>query len=396
MFYYQSRTYSAQTPPIEHRASYACERCGEELHALAQAVGYGTATASYDFSGGSPAHQQTAAQRAYDNAQTQLHRAFVLVRCPACGEPSSAGAAEIAAHEARARRRRKLAMILAPGLALAAFAIGAYPALRELRHSAGLLVMVLACAVAAATGVLSILVWPRNGALRPIAYVWHWRAVPSPEGYRANAIGASAWREASFAGCGPFGTTWGAVGSACLACAAGLTAVVGLVVHESQFETVIYATDAPVGTEVRAASSQGEAARFTVRLGKRDGFYSTFKVRKSEVHELVVTSTAPEQPSKVATYGLPANASHGWLLAAYDRPGTCFVEQTVHYAKYGTPPPATVVRLRDSGGGVYVPTAHPDHVFEDSPKTISLGKNESSAQRVELRAWPCDDLDERD
>src|SRR4029079_8789352 len=128
------RNFTATTGPIEHRFDYRCERCGAEAAAVVRTVGSHTSTAVYGTGGSAQAAQEGAVQAAHANIVSAMRS----VACPACHSVSPAVAESMEAARARveARRRRRFPIAaIATGITLA---LGAVPAVIDLRSSAAL------------------------------------------------------------------------------------------------------------------------------------------------------------------------------------------------------------------------------------------------------------------
>src|SRR5687767_12258367 len=130
MFFVTWRTYTA-TAGFSTQLEYTCAICGTRAVAAVETQGVGTSTAVYGAGGGAEQAQNGAAMAARANGIAALQHA----PCPRCGSHQPIVTQRFASFAESEKKKKGRALPIAAIVAGGALAIGAVPAIADLRHS---------------------------------------------------------------------------------------------------------------------------------------------------------------------------------------------------------------------------------------------------------------------
>jgi hypothetical protein len=383
------RTYTAQTPPIEHRTSYRCEHCGESLHVLVRVQGRGTTTSVYDSSGGHPAHQQTAVKMAYENARANGTQAMATAPCPHCNRISTSGEAILADGRKRDDWQRRLQRMVPAALAVLAALAVASPVIKELPYSNTLLFGALALVFGLPVATLGFLLLPRQTIAQPTALAYFWLAEKAgSERYRENGQVRFDWKQAIFA-LGPrTGSVIGSLAGVLIGSVSLLAAILCFVMYQDQFADLWFVTRSlPVGTKVLVSQEGQPAQNVEVTAVVGDAFRERLRMRKAGSHVVHVSTLDAKLPLN-AGYTLSEPALHGWIIAPHAKESDlCISEQLSHYGPSAARDTEKLVP--ETAPDLFTIPEKFDIFFEEPPEKVDLASGESSATRLTLRARSC-------
>jgi hypothetical protein len=380
--------YTSQTGPVEFRALYACEHCGGVVQARVDAQGSGSATAFYDPGGQSATHQQAAQHAAYSAASAAGGLALSLAPCPSCGRVP--GSSERALAEAAGKERRRLLLakyLVAVGAGLTALAM-AYPAVREWRYSASLLVVGLALAtLVPCIAVLPVALWRGGPIHAPNARVFFWLSRESRSGTHAFD-----WQEATLRTQARAFGHWVSGVALALIVVSGLVGAFGLLWYQSDLHAVqpaFVVSTAAVGTHVEVDANGRPESGFVVEPTNDDVFSHNVSVSKRGDRRITITVDG----SPAQTRELPPTG-YGWIVAPnLAASGLCLVEQTVFYGKNESEVPKPITKALAGSNDVYVLEKQPDALFQVPIKAAVLDRYTSAVEsRRVLRALKCTDV----
>jgi hypothetical protein len=367
--------------PHETRRSWTCEHCSEELHAAISTFGRGGT-------------RHAAEQHAYYHAGLAAER----LECPGCGDISSAGTRQDVRERDESKRRTRRLWVGSTLSALLVLVVLAHPVIRELRYSWTLLTMALSLACMLASAVSAYFIYPREGTTPRFAAVQFYRAVHGAksedarapdEGVYRQGEPVRAWQGASVRLLPARGSTWGFSGAVLLALASLLGAVFSLRAYYGQFVPLVFASrDLAVGTQVKL-QVPGQAPEGVMVTGTvNEAFYASVDVRRSEAHEVRVTTSGAVFDK---TFELPPSNT-GWLVAPALADGvTCIVQESVGYGADATHDVQVLTPARKGEPDVFLLPAKVDYFFQEPPASVVNDTKEPGLRKTFLRVLACSD-----
>lgn len=364
ILYFLNNRASSSTGWVDLVLGYLCPRCGARTQAMSRVLGSSTGASPYE-----------AYARAQQVAWGKAQQGIYFAACPQCGQNHPDAVAAMEKQHRAGERNRKWRLPVALALAVVVFVVGIVPAVRDLKYSSGLAILVLSLIVFVGALALALFSVPKKPLLPENALVWFWW----------NAAGhAPAWLPAPAPSNLPpppkkegwlFGTSLALAGLGALASFGAL-----IVLEKSSHDLwVVVPNMAPVGTvrvdgkdmPFKVERPMGEAVAYGKITIRGDG-----PARRVEwIDPATGTRTIPLPTSK-----------HGWVLSPRGRErDLCFAETHTVYGA-GKSPQATT--LLDNHTDLVVASRRYDHWFEEAPKTLYVD-NGQSKERWAFRAVSC-------